>query len=460
MKCKLRCFIWFIFLLCLWASFTGCLKAVFFYTASNVDAKTIWLYSDKEKYLSEWYLYRVLLESVAPSFDSANVSKADVSEFSDFEKVSTDQISVKTEPVVVEKKKEKTSSAQSSIKEDHTIFSYYYYEGLSSELQDGYIMVYNGLLEMNREIEVPDLSSDELRQVLDAVLYDHPEIFWLSSNHVRLSRMDEESFLLVDYIGNKEKIEDMKGRIESLASSCWADCDVEAMSNVDKVKRAHDWLLDYVSYDKGSSDDDVREKQNINSTFLDRRTVCTGYSKGLKYLLDMVNCPCIMVAGDGIQKNTKESHVWDIVKCEDSYYNIDVTWDDVYEENEHLQNLEDFHFYTYFLCDDLMFSQTHLPEDTSGRLPACNDPNGYYYRSTNHYLETDDVDVIGELFTEDILNGKPWTAVVCSDDGIYASVLKNTGEIVSRLGYLSGEDGHDVSYIAADELRMIVYEWK
>lgn len=60
--------------------------------------------------------------------------------------------------------------------------------------------------------------------------------------------------------------------------------------------------------------------------------------------------------------DTGEAHGWNIVKCGDNYYNVDVTWGDpVFAEGESGEyNLPDDLIYYDFLCvSDAEFSDTH-----------------------------------------------------------------------------------------------------
>ena len=54
-------------------------------------------------------------------------------------------------------------------------------------------------------------------------------------------------------------------------------------------------------------------------------------------------------------------HAWNIVKLDDGYYNVDVTWDDAAAIR-----------YDYFNKTDADFASTHVRQNLSVYLPACN----------------------------------------------------------------------------------------
>ena len=52
--------------------------------------------------------------------------------------------------------------------------------------------------------------------------------------------------------------------------------------------------------------------------------------QNLKAIMDVLNIPCVIVYGDGVDSDgNKEAHAWNYVKMDNGkWYAVDATWDD------------------------------------------------------------------------------------------------------------------------------------
>ncbi len=71
--------------------------------------------------------------------------------------------------------------------------------------------------------------------------------------------------------------------------------------------------------------------------------------------MQQLGIPCYYCTG-----TSGEDHAWNIVKLDQTYYNVDVTWDDT-----------DPGTYDYFNKSDYEFADTHVRNSLSVYLPAC-----------------------------------------------------------------------------------------
>ena len=96
-------------------------------------------------------------------------------------------------------------------------------------------------------------------------------------------------------------------------------------STVEKIKIVHDYLVDNTEYDLEAGENIY----NVYGTLIDKKSVCEGYARSFKYIMDDLNIPCIIACGIGKNSEGKaESHAWNYVQIDDEWYAIDVTWDD------------------------------------------------------------------------------------------------------------------------------------
>ena len=125
----------------------------------------------------------------------------------------------------------------------------------------------------------------------------------------------------------------------------------DSMSQKEKVKALHDYLVLHTVYDK-----QYEENENIMSHFAQQVIfngygVCDGYSEAFKILMNAAGIECKVIYGnspDGL-------HAWNQVKIDDVWYNIDVTWDDPDSGNRIM--------YNYFCKSDSVFKNDHWPEE-------------------------------------------------------------------------------------------------
>ena len=105
---------------------------------------------------------------------------------------------------------------------------------------------------------------------------------------------------------------------------------VYTLSAKEKAFRIHDALVDHIDYVEASDDElGARRDQVAYSGIVDGKTVCAGYGRAFQLL--MVQCGVENIYVSGTSKNSNggaENHGWNLVKEDEGWYHIDVTWDD------------------------------------------------------------------------------------------------------------------------------------
>ncbi|MCL1975042.1 MAG: hypothetical protein FWG61_02625 [Firmicutes bacterium] len=101
-------------------------------------------------------------------------------------------------------------------------------------------------------------------------------------------------------------------------------CLDEGMSEREKVKALHDYLILNTTYDSSFEEGWEGLPHNPGTVFIENRGVCDAYAAAFKIMLNAAGIECIVVPGEAYG----EGHAWNQVKIDDKWYNIDVTWDD------------------------------------------------------------------------------------------------------------------------------------
>ncbi|WP_096386230.1 MAG6410 family transglutaminase-related lipoprotein [Mycoplasmopsis bovigenitalium] len=110
------------------------------------------------------------------------------------------------------------------------------------------------------------------------------------------------------------------------------------LSDVQKAKKAYEWLTTNVKYQEGQY---LGDDQTAYSAIIQQASVCTGYAKGFKMFMDELNIPNMLITGDV----GTERHIWNMVEIEGKWYHVDATWGIRTSFNKNIN-------YNYFLIND------------------------------------------------------------------------------------------------------------
>jgi len=94
----------------------------------------------------------------------------------------------------------------------------------------------------------------------------------------------------------------------------------------ENIKLAHDYLIESIEYDQTTSQENIYD---LYGALINKKSVCEGYAKAFKYLMDSLNIPCTIVVGMATNsEGNTENHAWNYVQLNGNWYAIDCTWDD------------------------------------------------------------------------------------------------------------------------------------
>ena len=227
-----------------------------------------------------------------------------------------------------------------------------------------------------------------LRKVYNAVIFDHPEFFWIDGN-AGMSGYKALGIwqISLDFTVNADEIDSIETRIDEKANEYLASLP-EGASDYDKVKAAYEYIIRTTDYDTSS-----RNNQNIMSVFLDGKSVCAGYARALQYLLKKAGVWCAYI--EGTTGASMEGHAWNLVYIDGVYTYVDPSWGDpTYgEDATDASRLEIIYDYLCLTSDELMRIR-HIPTGVYA-LPECTDTSFDYYRLNGLFYEGFDPDAVG-----------------------------------------------------------------
>ena len=218
----------------------------------------------------------------------------------------------------------------------------------ASYQDDGYYTAFV-LSVSNKDWEV--IGAEGMDQVVNAVLADHPEYFWMSDNYVykqessgdlRYISLTIECYSLYAN-GNTRSV--YKNNYDMTIQNYAATLDKSA-TDYEKVYLIHNAIINKVYY---ASDVTTKNKDNIYAYTADgvfnskyQSAVTYGYAKAFKAIMDYVGVPCIYIEGQNsdliddsvdTQKQLKEESyinncAWNAVYLNGEWYLINLGLDD------------------------------------------------------------------------------------------------------------------------------------
>ena len=143
-------------------------------------------------------------------------------------------------------------------------------------------------------------------------------------------------------------------------------------SEYEKAKIVHDLIVRDMEYAYDSDGNPL--DQSYAHTVVGPATygtgVCESYSRLYEMVMNVIGIDCIFVSGTGVTTSGSEAHAWNIVKINNNWYYLDMTWDDNMSSTSTV--------YYYFLVaegeettDGLAFPNQHIKDSTDGlKIPT------------------------------------------------------------------------------------------
>ena len=311
----------------------------------------------------------------------------------------------------------------------------------------------NGCFELKYIRLKSSLEFDQIYIVKEAVLADHPEAFWVKGSYTVKNNFHDGNYLVLYSKYSATEIHSMFDELNSAIIPILSRIPDEA-TELARETIIHDAVVDTVAYDfeAAEADDSSHDAFNVYGALVRKKAVCTGYAGAMKMLLNLVGIECRTAVG--MSKNS--GHMWNQVRIDGDWYNLDVTWDDSSTDSDILYsrynyfNITDERLainhktgadYSEMQCeytDDEVYVTTELYNFDLEKCTATKD--NYYEMYALHLSALDDaaVDVITQKFISTAKERKELIYIIF-DDSINSEAAetwmsKNSGTKYSALG--------------------------
>lgn len=257
----------------------------------------------------------------------------------------------------------------------------------TAQYQDGGYYTAFTLSVSNKDWEV--IGNDGLQQIVNAVLADHPEYFWMSDNYeVKMASSGELRFALLTiecyslYANGDSRAVYVNNF--NLAVKTYAATLDENAKDYEKVYLIHNAIINKIYY---AADITGKTNKNIYAYTADGvfssqylSAVTYGYAKAFKAVMDYIDVPCIYIEGQNsdllddstdTQKKLKEENyinncAWNAVYLGGEWYLINLGLDDPITTTG-----KEALSYKYFnITDSQAENLTVIPDRLPG-IPKC-----------------------------------------------------------------------------------------
>lgn len=128
----------------------------------------------------------------------------------------------------------------------------------------------------------------------------------------------------------------------------------ESTTDYQKVQAVYEYIAAHTTYDYAHlEDEDYKLQYTAYAALVNGTSVCQGYANLLYRMLGECGVPCRIITGVGITDTGSGGHAWNIVQLNGVWYNVDLTWDDAYQDKGYAQR-------PYFLRGSGSFDTVHI----------------------------------------------------------------------------------------------------
>jgi len=352
---------------------------------------------------SIWIWFDVLQD------DDDNESSIDRRPVLEMAEAATTEVSAEIieEVEILEEEEETPEEVETSLEE---IAEKFFYNQLDDRQQVIYREIRNGVAHGYEEIRVDTDNAEEVSDIYRLVLFDHPEFFWVTNAGLAtvFTWTDGRSYTIFepDYIHTGAAKEAMQVEIEAAVDAFLASID-PGLTEYELVRAVYEYIIMTTTYNEESSDN-----QNIYSVFVNRESVCAGFSKAAQLLLSRLGIFATYVTGVAYVPGVSSApipHAWNLVRVYGEYYYLDVTWGSpAFQEGSGLADRIDI-LYDYLLLNEEKLFRTHTLAEGLVMPPVTSLYHNFFVMNDMFY-ETHDPGQVLEAMNASILNREDWVA--------------------------------------------------
>lgn len=204
---------------------------------------------------------------------------------------------------------------------------------------------------------------EEVSEVYQIYLYDHPELFWLGTSYRYGCEENTDKITSVGVISIFASEADLKAAqkaFDEAAQETYAQIAGEK-TDAAKAEKLCEILSSQVAYEEEAVYDNSRaQAHSAYGALVSRSAVCDGYALACQYVLSMAGIPCLCIPGE----SNVMAHVWNTAYWDGAWHEIDITWDALQRQQNSGQKLR------YFDRSTVQMEEDHIREPQGAAVMA------------------------------------------------------------------------------------------
>ncbi|MCR4715578.1 MAG: hypothetical protein K5656_00185 [Lachnospiraceae bacterium] len=208
------------------------------------------------------------------------------------------------------------------------------------------------------------------------------------------------------------------------------DINANYSDDYDKEEAVHDYIIKNCVYQKNGKGDPEDDIYTAYGALVNQTAVCNGYAEAMYLLLNACGIENEIVIGEADNDN----HAWNVVKLEDKWYQVDITWDDP------VPDIKDTAQHTFFNITDEAMAKTH--SWINANYPVCDSADKNYFQM--HKLVCKDYEDVVNKTNKAINKRKPSISLLVpnynKEEYNLTFVMDNHPEIV-KASYSAEDSG-------------------
>lgn len=237
-----------------------------------------------------------------------------------------------------------------------------------------------------------EILGDYYQAAVEAFTHDNADLFFIDVNKMYLNIETTKKITKTTYkvyispktgetyfangFSSIEQVQEAMNQIEQFKDKIIGSLSGNQYKDIVMI---HDYLIDNIEYDESYKCIGI---YSVYGALVKKLAVCEGYAKAFKYILNSAGIECELVQGKATNSSGKtESHAWNIVKIDDKWYNVDVTWDDPIVIGNGVLTIRNKH--KYLLKGTESFKESHKEEyqfTENGKVFSYPEVNRYDYK--------------------------------------------------------------------------------
>lgn len=229
---------------------------------------------------------------------------------------------------------------------------------------------------------IENAEKNDLQIAVNAFLADNPEVFWLNAGTSYCYYEGEDS-LCVELVFSEsgDELAQHRSELESAVQAAVKGAPDNA-TDYDVELYLNDYLQDKCTYDKTGG-----QMHTAYGALIDGKAVCDGYSRAFQLLCRRLGIMCTVVEGDSdFNGDSENGHMWNCIYLGESWYHIDVTWNDATGAECEAEHYFYVNLTTKDICSDHVISGDfeHRSQNRVNSfnifVPECDDDTLNYFR--------------------------------------------------------------------------------